>query len=182
MAHIFSKIWLRGTLSLRLIYGLMLRFFLSSCGKRFLPAYPLVILGGGNIAIGNNFQSMAHCYLYGNEGEIIIGNNISLNTNVQIGSSGGKIYIGDNVLIGPNVVIRAANHGISRKTLINKQSHTAGIITIEDDVWIGANAVILPNVRVGKGSVVAAGAVVTKNIDPYTVVGGVPARKISQRT
>ncbi len=146
-----------------------------------MPAYPLTILGGENITIGDNFRSMGHTYLYGNEGEIIIGNNISLNTNVHIGSSGGKIYIGNNVLIGPNVVLRAADHGISRKTLINKQPHIGGIITIEDDVWIGANAVILKNVRLGKGSVVAAGAVVTKDTEPYTVVGGVPAKKISER-
>jgi len=166
----------------QIIYGLTLRLFLSSCGKSFIPFYPLTILGGENIKIGNNFRSMGYCYLYGNNGEIIIGDNISINTNVQIGSSGGKIYIGDNVLIGPNVVIRAANHSFARNTLINKQAHTGGIIEIEDDVWIGANVVILPNVKLGKGSVVAAGAVVTKNIDPYTVVGGVPARKIILRT
>lgn len=124
---------------------------------------------------------MGHSYSYGNDGEIIIGNNLSLNTNVQIGSSGGKIHIGNNVLIGFNVVLRAADHGLSRANLINKQTHVGGAIMVEDDVWIGSNAVILKNVRLGKGCVAAAGAVVTKDVEPYTIVGGVPAKKISER-
>lgn len=179
--RIFGKIWRRGMSILRRIYGLVLRSSLSSCGNGFAPAFPLTILGGENITIGNNFRSMGHNYLYGNEGEIKIGNNISLNTNVQIGASGGKIHIGDNVLIGPNVVLRAADHGTSRETLINKQPHDGGVIVVEDDVWIGANAVVLKNVRLGKGSVVAAGAVVVNDTEPYSIVGGVPARKISER-
>jgi galactoside O-acetyltransferase len=61
------------------------------------------------------------------------------------------------------------------------QKHSGGQIVIEDDVWIGSNAVILRNVRLGHGCVVAAGAVVTKDVDPFSVVGGVPARKISER-
>ena len=159
----------------------MLKYSLAACGKSFFPAIPLTILGGENIKIGDNFRSMGHSYLYGNDGEIIIGHNLSLNTNVQIGSSGGKIHIGDNVLIGPNVVLRAADHGLALTNLINKQPYVGGVITIEDDVWIGANAVILKNVRLGKGSVIAAGAVVTKDTEPYTIVGGVPAKKISER-
>lgn len=98
-----------------------------------------------------------------------------------IGSSGGRIHIGDNVLIGQNVVLRAADHGLSRATLISEQPHVGGVIEMEDDVWIGANAVILRNVRLGKGSVVAAGAVVVKDAEPYSIVGGVPAKKISER-
>ena len=119
--------------------------------------------------------------MYGNDGEISIGNNISINTNVQIGASGGKIVIGNDVLIGPNVVIRATNHGVMRKMLINKQPHSGGTITIEDDVWIGSNAVILKNVRIAKGTIVAAGAVVVKDTEPYSIVGGIPAKKISER-
>jgi galactoside O-acetyltransferase len=129
-------------------------------------------------AIGVLFQ---RTYLYGNDGEISIGNNISINTNVQIGASGGKIVIGNDVLIGPNVVIRATNHGVMRKMLINKQPHSGGTITIEDDVWIGSNAVILKNVRIAKGTIVAAGAVVVKDTEPYSIVGGIPAKKISER-
>ncbi|MEO1122880.1 MAG: acyltransferase [Cyanobacteria bacterium J06639_16] len=163
------------------LYGWFLKQSLLACGENFSPAYPLKILGGDNIKVGNNFCSMGHNYLYGNDGSIIIGDNLSLNTNVQIGASGGKIFIGDNVLIGPNVVLRAADHGISRHELIRDQPHSGGEIIVENDVWIGANAVILKNVHLGQGCIVAAGAVVTKSVDPYTIVGGVPAVRISER-
>jgi len=180
--HIINKIWQYSRSILWRIHGLILRSSLAACGKDFIPGFPLRIMGGENIRIGDNFRSMGCNYLYGNEGEIIIGDNLSLNSNVLIGSSGGKIHIGNNVLVGPNVVFRAADHGLSKATLINKQPHQGGIIIVEDDVWIGANAVILKNVRLGRGSVVAAGAVVTKDTAPYTIVGGVPAKRISERS
>jgi galactoside O-acetyltransferase len=154
---------------------------LRRCGTRFLPGFPLTVKAGENIRIGNNFRSMGHDYLYADEGSIEIGNNMSMNTNVQIGASSGKIVIGNNVLIGPNVVLRAADHGLSKGAAIASQAHSSGEIIIEDDVWIGANAVILRNVRLGQGCVVAAGAVVTKDVAALVVVGGVPARKISLR-
>jgi galactoside O-acetyltransferase len=172
--HLFSSINRR-------IYGLILRSSISKCGVRFTPSYPLKIKGGANIIIGDNFSAMGNDFLYADEGSLIIGDNISINTNVQIGASCGKIVIGNNVLIGPNVVIRAADHGITKGMLIRLQPHVKGTIYIEDDVWIGSNAVILKNVRLGKGCVVAAGAVVTKDVEPYLIVGGVPANKISER-
>lgn len=162
-------------------YGFLLKCFLAECGSNFTPGYPLRITGGQNIKIGKDFSSTSNCYLYGNEGKITIGDNLGLNSNVFIGASEGQISIGNNVLIGPNVVIRAADHGLSSETLICKQAHVSGVIIIEDDVWIGSNAVILKDVKLGKGSVIAAGAVVTKNVEPYSIVGGVPARKISER-
>jgi acetyltransferase-like isoleucine patch superfamily enzyme len=70
---------------------------------------------------------------------------------------------------------------LSKGAAIASQAHSSGEIIIEDDVWIGANAVILRNVRLGQGCVVAAGAVVTKDVAALVVVGGVPARKISLR-
>jgi len=179
--RIFSFIFEFGMRLLRVGYAMLLRPSLAACGKKFRPRYPLTIMGGKNITIGDHFSSMGGGYLYGNHGEIIIGHRLSLNNNVQINASGGKIFIGDHVLIGPNVVLRAADHGLSREALMQQQPHAGGTIIIEDDVWIGANAVILRNVRLGKGSVVAAGAVVTKDTEPYTIVGGVPAKRISQR-
>jgi galactoside O-acetyltransferase len=166
---------------MRLLYGLMLKPSLARCGKRFAPAFPLTISGGRNIVIGDDFRSLGYDYLYGHDGVLTIGNNLSLNSNVQIAASGGQIHIGNDVSIGPNVVLRAADHGLSRATAINRQAHIGGIITIEDDVWIGANAVILKDVTLRQGSVVAAGAVVVKDTEPYSIVGGVPARKISDR-
>lgn len=113
---------------------------------------------------------------------IDIGNNVSINHGSFIDSSQGEIIIKDNVLIGPYCIIRASNHIYSDpKMPIIKQGHEFGRIIIEDDVWLGANVVVLPNVRIGRGSVIGAGAVVTKDIEAYSIAVGVPARKIGSR-
>ena len=156
---------------------------LKRCGRNFkVVANTSTVYNPENISIGSNFSSMGGLYLYGNDGIITIGDNCSLNTNVQIGASGGQITIGNNVLIAPNVVIRAADH-IYRDPdrLIREQGHIGADIIIEDDVWICANCVITKGCVIGKGSVIAAGSVVRNSIDPYTVVGGVPAKEIKKR-
>lgn len=165
----------------RRCYSALVQTQLQSCGPGFRATYPMTIFGGENIIIGSNFRSMGNTYLYGNEGCIIIGDNLSLNTNVVIGSSGGKIEIGNDVLIGPNTVLRAANHGFLLGDLIYKQPHDGGVISIKDDVWLGSNVVVLRDVTIGQGTVVAAGSVVTKDTEPYSIVAGVPARKIGER-
>jgi len=122
---------------------------------------------------------MNNCYLYAHgSGRIQIGNRVSINSNVQLGAADcGEIVLGNNVAIGPNVVIRASNHEYEKRdTPIYQQGHRGGRIEIEDDVWIGANVTVLPNVRLGEGSVIAAGSVVNRDIPPYSLAGGVPAR------
>ncbi len=87
----------------------------------------------------------------------------------------GGLRIGNRVLIAAHVTITTREHPVE----LPRWSVTRDApITIEDDVWIGAGAVVLPGVTIGRGAVVAAGAVVTVSVDPYTVVGGVPARAI----
>lgn len=112
---------------------------------------------------------------------VTIGDNIIINRNVMI-TARSKITIGNDVLIGSNVVINDSNHVFKDRSVpITKQGHTAEPIVIEDDVWIASDAVILKGVHIGKGAVIAAGSVVTKDVEPYTVVAGVPARKIKNR-
>ncbi|MGE9292474.1 MAG: acyltransferase [Puniceicoccales bacterium] len=91
-----------------------------------------------------------------------------------------RIIIGDDVLIGAGVHMYVNNHRYDRAdTLIAEQGYyPSEDVVVEDDVWIGANAILLPGVRVGRHSVIAAGSVVTKSVPPYTVFGGVPARKL----
>ena len=92
----------------------------------------------------------------------------------------GGITIGDRVFCAPMVQMLAVNHVYDDPTRpMIEQGITAQGIEVEDDVWIGAGAVLTDGVRVGEGAVVAAGAVVTKDVAPHTVVGGVPARVIS---
>lgn len=94
----------------------------------------------------------------------------------------GGVSIGDNVIMGPNVVIHSANHRYERlDTPIMRQGHVLAETIIEDDCWIGAGAIILPGVHVGKGCVVGAGAIVTKNLPAYSVAVGNPAKIIKSR-
>ena len=180
--NILFKIWMRSKSILRRLYGAVLRFAFFKCGKNFSPSFPLIIGGRQNITIGDNFRSIGNNYLFADEGSITIGDNVFLNTNVQISASLGRIEIGNDVLIAPNVALLAVNHGLSRDVAIRNQENVSGTIIVEDDVWIGANAVILKDVKLSKGCVVAAGAVVTKDTEPYSIVAGVPARKIGVRT
>ncbi|WP_140287112.1 acyltransferase, partial [Vibrio parahaemolyticus] len=90
------------------------------------------------------------------------------------------VIIGDNVLIGPNVIIYSQNHKYkNKKLIIREQGYEKAPVYIEDDSWIAASCIILPGVKIAQGSVVAAGSVVTKSTEPYSVYAGVPAKKIS---
>ncbi len=113
--------------------------------------------------------------------KVKIGNNVLLNDDVKIGGQYG-VQIGNYVLVGYNVNLVSENHAYKNPLLpIMKQGFYGGSITIHDDVWIGANAVVLPKVIIGRGAVVGANAVVTKDIPPYAIVGGIPAKIIKYR-
>ena len=137
-----------------------------------------------NIIIGSNSYFGLDCKIYASElSQIKIGSNVTFNSNVMINARGkGKILIGNNVLIGPNTVLRSNNHSFENKNKpITEQGMNDGEIFIEDDVWISSNSVILPNCKIGKGAIIAAGAVVTNNVDSYSIVGGVPAKELNRR-
>jgi galactoside O-acetyltransferase len=136
-----------------------------------------------NISLGGNFSAGRNCSLGAINGELKIGDYASLAENVQINASQkGRIVIGNYVMIAPNVVLRASDHVTIRvDKLMREQGHSGGDIVVEDDVWIASNVVVVADVRIGKGAVVAAGAVVTKDVEPYTVVGGVPAKFMKKR-
>lgn len=91
------------------------------------------------------------------------------------------IQIGDDCLLAPFVYIVDSNHGSSREQRINQQGNMTAPVAIGNDVWLGVGARILAGVEVGTGAVVAAGAVVTSSVAPYTVVGGIPAKRIGER-
>jgi acetyltransferase-like isoleucine patch superfamily enzyme len=115
-------------------------------------------------------------YIY-RDCELITPISIGMGSYVNKGSMITNTYVGKNVAIGPGVIIGPANHEIGP----SKRRAGRGIfkpVKIEDGAWIGARAVILGGVNVGHGSIVAAGAVVTKDVPPNTMVGGVPAKVI----
>ena len=94
----------------------------------------------------------------------------------------GDVVIGDYVMIAPNCMIAGGNHSFNRldKYMMLQGSESKGIV-IEDDVWVGANSVVLDGVKIGKGAIIAAGSIVTNNVESYDIVAGVPAKTISSR-
>jgi galactoside O-acetyltransferase len=157
---------------------------LKQLGPRAGLGMDLLVHDPQNISIGADFYSQRNCTLAANDGGVLeIRNRVSLGAGVQVNAStGGKIVLSDHVLIGPNVVMRASDHVFDDPTRpIWQQGHTGGTIVVEEDVWIGASAAVLGGVRLGRGSIIAAGAVVTRDVEPYTIVGGVPAHFIKRR-
>jgi acetyltransferase-like isoleucine patch superfamily enzyme len=93
----------------------------------------------------------------------------------------GPVTIGNHVNLAQGITVTALNHNFEDSNKrIDEQGVSTNPVIIEDDIWIGANAVILPGVTIGHHSVVAAGAVVTKDVPPHSLVAGVPAKIIKQ--
>lgn len=121
-----------------------------------------------NIMMGFNVRQLDN---------IKIGRRTNINPSCMFDSRGGVIFIGDYVDISPEVNIWTLQHN----TQSSDFGTIGGSVFIEDFVWIGNRAIILPGVTIGRGSVVAAGSVVTKDVSPNTIVGGVPAKMIGMR-
>jgi acetyltransferase-like isoleucine patch superfamily enzyme len=137
---------------------------------------------GDRVSIGK-YAIIRPANIYGGAiGEgLVMGNHSNIGPYNYIGCS-GKITIGNNVMLGPRVSIYAENHVFDNPNLTIKEQGVQKMdVVIEDDCWIASNAVILAGVTIGKGSVVAAGAVVTESVPPFSVVGGVPAKIIKSR-
>ena len=140
------------------------------------------IILGNRVSIGK-FAIIRPSNSYGGEiGEgLKIGSNSNIGPYSYIGCS-GYIEIGDNVMISPRVSIYAENHVFNSTAIpMKQQGVNKQFVIIGDDCWIAANSIILAGVTIGKGSVVAAGSVVTKDVPPYSVVAGVPAEIIKSR-
>lgn len=127
--------------------------------------------------IGKNVNIERNAYF---TPSLTIGNNSGIGIDSELY---GPISIGENVMMGPEVIMYTSQHKYDRLDIpiMFQGSTPPKSIIIEDDVWIGRRVIIMPGVKVGKGSVIAAGAVVTKDIPEYSVVGGVPAKIIKRR-
>jgi acetyltransferase-like isoleucine patch superfamily enzyme len=107
---------------------------------------------------------------------ITIGNNVDIGEFVILRGAGG-LTIGDRVLIAAQAAITTVGHPAMPPRNGRNENEP---VTVEDDVWIGANALVLPGVTIGRGAIVAGGAVVTKNVEPFAIVAGVPAVSIGR--
>ena len=135
---------------------------------------------GGKIIIEDGVSIEKYSYIYSQSGIIHIGKNTFIGTGSQIVSK-KSIKIGENNLIAAYSILRDANHNTRKNSLINVQGHIIKSIILADDVWLGVHSVVTAGNIVGKGAVVGANAVVTKDVNDYTIVGGVPAKFIKYR-
>lgn len=161
------------------------------CGRKNICIGNDVCVGGycrlstsrpsGSIHVGDRTFIHEFCIVKASGGRVHIGQDCSLNPHCLI--LGGEVTIGKEVRIAAYTAIIAVQHNSDRLDMpICRQGLTSKGITIADDVWIGVHATILDGVSVGRGAIVGAGAVVTEDVAPYAVVGGVPARLIRMRT
>lgn len=136
---------------------------------------------GGRLAIGARSTVAAGAVV---QGQVRIGADSSVQTGSILVAYGeaGAISIGDGVRIAPQVMLIAANHVFaSTETPIHRQGLEPAPIVIEDDVWLAGKVMVTAGVRIGRGCVVGAGAVVTKDLPPWSVAVGVPARAVRSR-
>lgn len=134
---------------------------------------------GVRIGRGSSFSGVQNIY---------VGNDVSLGAQTRIMTTRAKVILGSHIMFGPNVTLVSGDHRIdiigkymSEIKDSDKLTENDLDITIEDDVWVGTGAIILKGVTIGRGSVIAAGAIVTKDVEPYSIVGGVPAKIIGKR-
>jgi len=160
------------------------------------------IVLGNNIFIGDNSIIESNATLNSTNGTIKIGERARIKTFAQLQSWGGEIYIGNDcsvnsytiiygtgkVKIGNfvriaahNTIVSSSHNYVDPNKPIHKQGITAKWIIIEDDVWIGANCVILDGVKIGKGAIIGANSLVNKDVEPYSIVAGSPAKIIKYR-
>ncbi|CAL2060690.1 Hexapeptide repeat of succinyl-transferase [Tenacibaculum sp. 190524A05c] len=159
--------------------------------NRISKEYPVTIINStiNNTTFGIGCK-LSNCLCIG---KIHLGNFVSIfGPGTVLNAKIGKIKIGNYCSIGQNVAIQESYHNYNNVTsyLLGKNVFkdnniedfvSKGDIVIEDDVWIGSNSIILSGVTIGRGAIIAAGSIVTKNINPYEIVGGNPAKKIRDR-
>jgi acetyltransferase-like isoleucine patch superfamily enzyme len=197
-------------LAVRFLRGLRRRLFFGSSSGLVLVGRGVTIRHARHLSAGRNFVVEDYCEInclsrrgivlgdkvtigsfalirptnaYGGElGEgLTVGNNSNIGPYAYIGCS-GHVRIGDNVMMSPRVSLYAENHNFPRTNLpMKEQGVTRQFVVIEDDCWIASHSVILAGVTVGRGSIVAAGSVVTSDVPPYSIVAGVPARIVRSR-
>lgn len=163
----------------RLWVKLLINPFVHKRGKGSRVGHArLDVLPFNKFDLGNNSTIEDRCSVNNGVGDVLIGDNTLIGVgNVII----GPVIIGNHVIFAPNIVASGLNHEYRDVNIpISLQKTIVSRITVEDDCWIAANSVITAGVTIGKHSIVAAGAVVTKSVPPYCIAAGNPAKVIKQ--
>jgi acetyltransferase-like isoleucine patch superfamily enzyme len=173
-----------------LTYSHYYRRFLGRCGANFFLRAPLHVIGPQYISIGNNFyagrrlriEAISGCRGGQCDPRIHIGDNVGFNYDCHIGCI-NRVTIGNNVLLASRVFITDHFHGdMSPESLLigprDRVLYCKGPVVIEDNVWIGEGVAVMPNVTIGRDSIIGANSVVTKDIPANSLAAGVPARVI----
>lgn len=192
-SHVFSpKLSRKIDLLFNQVYTIWLAGEFNYLGYGSGISKPISLHGGKYIKIGENFSCDQRLRLDAIDEflgdkftpEIIIGNNVLIQKDCHIGAI-NKVYIGNNVLLASKVYISDHSHGkVDAESIkivpAKRRLFSKGAVIIEDNVWIGEGAVILPNVIIGENSIIGANAVVSKSIPKNSVAAGNPARVIKE--
>jgi acetyltransferase-like isoleucine patch superfamily enzyme len=197
-----KKYWIVHSLLMKLI----LRLYGITVGRGFyMEGVPRLTIRGraGNIVLGDNVRILGDIDLRNREnGRIVFRDNVTIERDcrfvsaregvIEIGegsvvtafaiiNGGADVRVGRKCIIGPRASINANEHKFSRDVPVREQGFIHADVIIEDDCWLAANVVVMKGVHLGKGSVIGAGAVVTSDTEPYSINGGIPARKLKER-
>lgn len=178
----FTKMSKSHMLWIVFIYTITLRAIISLC--KLYVYYVINYVYGKSVAEIGKKTNIRPTVILREAHNIKIGSNCEFNNNTILhgGKYHAKLIIGNNVLVGPNVAFYVANHNIINAGIpIKEQGYREADIIVEDDVWIGANSVITSGVHIGKGAVIGAGSVVTRDIPAFVIAAGTPAHVIKSR-
>lgn len=192
MTNVLEKIIRNLRWKYRLFFSWFISFGLASAGRRPYFGKDTVIVGARHINVGDDFVSHDRNRFEAidkNGAErfnprIKFGNNVIINYDCHIGAV-DLVEIGNNVLLASKIYISDHDHGTTsyenmKLPPVKRKIVTKGPVIIKDNVWIGEGAAILSNVTIGENSIIAANAVVTKDVPPFSIAAGVPARIIKR--
>ncbi len=182
-----SKIYFALNLILQRVHSCIIVSHLRFWG---LSCYYSTVIGRGLHVSGylNRIKIGKRCSIHNGvrivvdkNGFLSIGNNTLISANVNLNCCNGKIYIGNNIMIAANTYIIDNDHNIYEQLSARESGHIIKDVSIEDNVWIGANCVVLKGVVIGEGAIIGAGSIVTKDVKPYSINVGNPCKLIGYR-
>jgi acetyltransferase-like isoleucine patch superfamily enzyme len=186
MSNVMVRKMLRYWRSFRLVFRYAIFLFwrkirFKQFGRHSHIHEGVVIMAPERVSIGKYVHIYHRCFIaVGHRGEVSIGDHTHLGVDVYLNASRGRIKIGNYVAIAPKCQIYSYSNYYQPGKLIT-ECYKIADVNIEDDVWIGAGAIIFPGITVSKGAIVGAGSVVNRDVPAYTIVGGSPAKEIGKR-